>query len=319
MSETIYQIYDRIFKRIFSLSNLAMINLINGLFGTNHSPDSTVEYLNKEFVNRHLEKRFADILLSIQGSLYHLEAQMVFDGSIVVRVFEYGFQHAISNRENNSVLQFPEPVVIYLDTGVEVPEYSFLTLDFGTQGTFAYQVKNFLYQKHEIQELNQRKLIILIPFQLLKLRKLIEKEPTKENFTLLQNVIINDIIGSIIANQQVGNITMDDANQLQELTLQLYDHIYAHYEELGGYSNMKPLLEGAIELPLDKYRIRIDELEEKTTSLEEKNTSLEQEKVSWEEEKNSLEEKTTSLEEKNTSLEEEVKRLRELLKEKDNS
>ena len=63
MSEIIYQIYDRIFKRIFSLSNLAIINLINGLFGTNHPLDSEVIYPNKEFVSVRLDKRIADVLL----------------------------------------------------------------------------------------------------------------------------------------------------------------------------------------------------------------------------------------------------------------
>ena len=67
---------------------------------------------------------------------------------------------------------------------------------------------------------------------------------------------------SIEANMTVGNITHDDANQLLELTGQLYQHVYAHYEELGGLDDMKPLLNGALELPMDKYRIRIDELEE---------------------------------------------------------
>ena len=119
----------------------------------------------------------------------------------------------------------------------------------------------------------------------------------KKNFALLQKVIINDIIGSIKANQQVGNITEDDANQLQELTLQLYDHIYSHYEEFGGHDNMKPLLEGAMELPLDKYRIQIDELEHEMDTLEQKSAALEQ---------------------KNTELEEEISKLKALLKDKDN-
>ena len=44
MEEQIYQIYDRIFKRIFTLSNLAIVNMINGLFYTNYPPDSTVTY-----------------------------------------------------------------------------------------------------------------------------------------------------------------------------------------------------------------------------------------------------------------------------------
>ncbi|MDD3402916.1 MAG: hypothetical protein PHQ72_06125 [Hespellia sp.] len=82
----------------------------------------------------------------------------------------------------------------------------------------------------EEKELNQKKMIVLIPFQLLKLRNLIQKKPTKENFALLQNLILNDIIGSIKANLTVGNITKRDADELISLTLQLYEHIYQHKE-----------------------------------------------------------------------------------------
>ena len=52
--------------------------------------------------------------------------------------------------------------------------------------------------------------------------------------------------------------------------MQLYDHIYHHYEELGGYEDMKPLLPGALELPSDKYRIRIEELEERLEAEKQK-------------------------------------------------
>ncbi|NCB93381.1 MAG: hypothetical protein EOM40_12615, partial [Clostridia bacterium] len=212
MNEKIYQIYDRIFKRIFALSNLAIINLINGLFNTNYPPDAHIEYPNKEFVSMHLAKRFADVFLIIEGVTYHLEAQMTDDEAIIVRIFEYGFHYSIDSRTDNTVLRFPEPIVIYLDTGSSAPKISTLTLDFGTQGTFSYQVKNFLYQEHEVSELNQKKMIILIPFQLLKLRKIIQKSPTKENFAALQKLIQDDILNSIKTNVQVGNITLDDAN-----------------------------------------------------------------------------------------------------------
>lgn len=36
--DEINQIFDRIFKRIFTFSDMAITNLINGLFGTNHPP-----------------------------------------------------------------------------------------------------------------------------------------------------------------------------------------------------------------------------------------------------------------------------------------
>ena len=67
MEHEVYQIYDSIFKRIFTLSNLAIINMINGLFQTNYPPDSKVTYPNKEFISKSLNRRFADVFITING------------------------------------------------------------------------------------------------------------------------------------------------------------------------------------------------------------------------------------------------------------
>ncbi|MDD3253848.1 MAG: hypothetical protein PHV18_14970 [Lachnospiraceae bacterium] len=306
----IYKIYDKIFKRIFALSNLAIINLINGLFGTNYPLDSEVTYPNKESVNAELTNRFADLFITIGGkATYHLEAQMTQDETIVIRVFEYSFYYAMENRGNDWELNFPEPMVIYLDEMSDRPEKSILSLHFWTKEVFRYEVRNFYYLDHDVTELNQRKLVILIPFQLLKLRKLISKEPTRANFQQLQRLIQHDIMDSIKANLTVGNITQDDANQLLELTRQLYDHIYKHYEELGGEEEMKPLLSGAMELPMDKYRKRIDELEaENEAERREKevaNQKVEAANRKAEEERQKVE-----------AANQEIERLRKLLQEK---
>lgn len=177
----ICQIYDLIFKRIFALSYLSIINLINGLFGTKYSPDSSVHILQTEFVKQNLEKRFADIIIVINNcDVFHLEAQMTKQNAIILRVFEYGFQRAMWHRENDCVLHFPKPVVIYLENGIDVPEKSTLTLDFGSQGNFTYQVKNFIYQEHAIDELNQKKMVVLILFQLLKVREIVMEMSQKQ-------------------------------------------------------------------------------------------------------------------------------------------
>lgn len=42
MESTIYQIYDKMFKKILTLSSLSVVNLINGLFGTDYPKDSKV-------------------------------------------------------------------------------------------------------------------------------------------------------------------------------------------------------------------------------------------------------------------------------------
>lgn len=56
MEKTPYQIYDIIFKKILTLSSSAIINLINGLFKTSYSKDSTIHYNWTEFADDKLRR-----------------------------------------------------------------------------------------------------------------------------------------------------------------------------------------------------------------------------------------------------------------------
>ncbi|MCC8043975.1 MAG: hypothetical protein LIP12_00550 [Clostridiales bacterium] len=116
----------------------------------------------------------------------------------------------------------------------------------------------------------------------------------------MKNFIDSDILGSIKANLQVGNIDLDDYNQLLELLKQLYQQIILQYQKKGGDKDMKPLLPGAMELPNDKYRFRIDELEAENASLRDEKATLAEEK--------------SALADKNAALERELEILRRRLK-----
>ncbi len=169
------------------------------------------------------------------------EAQLEKDEDIVFRVFEYGYHHADRMRASSTdyyVLHFPEPKIIYLYATKDIPDIYTLRLDFGTQGYFDYKVPVFKYLETSLEDLNQKKLIILIPFQLLKLRKLLQKNRSPENLQALQNLIQHDILGSIETNYKLGNISMNDAYRLQQLTKLLYDYIYAHYAEVKELNDM---------------------------------------------------------------------------------
>ncbi|MCC8102556.1 MAG: bZIP transcription factor [Clostridiales bacterium] len=89
---------------------------------------------------------------------------------------------------------------------------------------------------------------------------------------------------------------LEDYNQLLELTNELYQQILLQYQKKGGSEDMKPLLPGALELPNDKYRFRIDELETKVASLTSENTSLTNENASLTNENASLTDKVQTLE-----------------------
>ena len=57
-----------------------------------------------------------------------------------------------------------------------------------------------------------------------------------QNLDRLKKLILNDILKPIEDNCESGNIEASDAMSLKELTLKLYDHLYAHYYEMinGG-------------------------------------------------------------------------------------
>lgn len=276
-------IFDKVFKKILTLSSKAVINMINGLFQTNYTEDSTITYNWTEFVDTKLRRTLADTILTINGKhSYHIEAQMEQDEDIVFRVFDYGYHHAGNVRTTNDeyyVLRFPEPKIIYLYTTKDIPDTYTLRLDFGSQGYFDYQVPVLKYLETSIKELNQRKLVILIPFQLLKLRKLLQKDRSSANLLALQKLIEDDILGSIETNLLLENISVNDAYKLQRLTKQLYDYIYAHYAEMEELNNMTDeslLLDiDIIEMNYEKLIAEKDSaLAEKISALAEKDSAL---------------------------------------------
>ena len=239
---TIHHIYDKVFKKILTLSSTAVINLINGLFDTDYPTNSTITYNWTEFEDDHLRKTLADTIITINGChSYHMEAQTTPDDEIIFRVFDYGYSHAERNRthvDDGCILTFPEPRIIYLYSEKPVPEVYTLTLDFGSQGIFEYKVSTCNYQAIPIEELNRRKMVILIPFSLLRLRDAIKQERTPDRLLQLKTLIQDGIIGSINKNLTIGNITQSDARRLRSLTQKLYDHLYAHYEEMEELNDM---------------------------------------------------------------------------------
>lgn len=229
----IRNLFDSTFKKILTLSSKAVVNMINGLFDMSYDPDtSTVSYHWTESVkdDNSMSTTLADTILVINDSdAYHIEAQMIKDETIVFRVFSYGAGYADKTRtilhdENNQYLyriRFPEPCVIYLsNVPKSVPDTYSLLVDFGHDRETNYEVPVVKLANCSAEEINNRKMVILIPFFLLKLRGMLrdKKLRTPENIGALKSLIKTDIMGSIDKNVELGNITPEDGAQLYRLT-----------------------------------------------------------------------------------------------------
>ncbi len=270
----IYQIYDKAFKRILTLSEKTVINLINGLFDTDYPTDSKVTFNWTEHTDKGLKRTLSDSILTINGrDTYHIEAQMTEDEEIVFRFIEYGFGYAYKNRtfiDGGERMVFPRPCILYLDEGKKdtIPDEYTLTLLFENQGEFSYKVPLVKLQNMSVEELNEKKMIALLPFQLLKLRKKIENLRTEENLEELQNFVVNDIIASIDKNAEAGNISSTEAFDLKALTTLLYMKIYSKYKELEDFTMR--LCDQSLELPSDKYEKTVEELEDELELMRDK-------------------------------------------------
>ncbi|MBQ7920301.1 MAG: hypothetical protein IJ324_10230, partial [Lachnospiraceae bacterium] len=307
MAEEIQFIYDKIFKRILTLSTKAVVNLINGLFGTNYPENSKLTYNWTEFENDNLDKFLADTMITVnENNCYHMEAQMENDTDIVFRVFDYCFQHAKRERVSEGgtyILNFPEPKVIYLYSSTEIPEKYTLQLQFGKQGCFNYEVSTFNFLTTSLEDLNQKRLIILIPFQLLKLRKLLSKTRTPETIERLQKLLECDILNSINMNLEAGNISLNDSRILLELTQKLLRHLYARYPEMEEVCKM---YDHSLDLEIDRLIDQFEELDSKiqkaTEELSQKDEQLSQKDEQLSQKDEQLSQKDEQLSQKDEQL-----------------
>ena len=260
MSEQIKHIYDLAMKRMLALSGKSVVRMMNSLFQMEYSLDSEIVFGETESVNDKLKSKRSDKILTINGKdCYHVEVQSTPDNTMVLRVFEYGFQHAKNNWRAGQNLKFPASKVIYLckNTGGSIRK---LKLHFQDQGTFSYYVEIFDLLALSVEELDERGMIILVPFLTLKYRKDFEKERNETNIRKLQTLILHDIINAIDANLLSGMITETDAIILKEITQKLYVHIYGKYEELKEWG-LDRMVEDVLVLEADRWLEKLQKKE----------------------------------------------------------
>jgi hypothetical protein len=111
---TTEQFFDKTFKRIFgNASHPALVAFINGGFGSHHALESPVAFLPTESIIKKdagtMKRETSDMILTIAGKPYVIEAQTADDETIALRVFEYGFSYALKGRDITKNFESPEP------------------------------------------------------------------------------------------------------------------------------------------------------------------------------------------------------------------
>jgi hypothetical protein len=273
-------LFDLSFKKLLASSPRGVICLINELFNTQYPLDSPVEYLTTEHIGKGLGRRWSDTMIRIgDGPTYNLEAQTREDNEMVIRVFEYGFMQA---RDTQTVtkgkirLTFPMPKIIYLDAKGRIPKTVTLELKFPDSTIHKYKVDTFKIHDHPPEELFQQKMILLLPFYLLKLRFKVKEAKTKEKLKLLAAELKDQIDKlTLLTKESAQILEKRDINAVQSIMEMIFMELYANYDELKGVNTMlvteiKTYAEELEEKLEEKYTAQITEIKTYAEELEEK-------------------------------------------------
>lgn len=113
-----------------------------------------------------------------------------------------------------------------------------MSVDLGLDAPIIYRVPVVKLMNCSTEDINNRKMVILVPFFLLKLRERLrnKKYRTPENIASLKSLIKTDIMGSIDKNIELGNITLEDGHSFMATRKEV--ELISRFQRKGLYVQM---------------------------------------------------------------------------------
>lgn len=164
-------IYDSVFKAMVHKTPKLLIPFINEVFGRRYEIDAPIVQFNEEHEGP-LGTRISDSVFRIEDMVYPLECQSTHDASMVVRVVEYDFSIALQEALEQGApyrMKFPSSCVLLLRHASKTPDY--LEMEMPDSESFRHHTKIYKTQLVSEEEIFRRRLLILLPFYLMRYEK----------------------------------------------------------------------------------------------------------------------------------------------------
>ena len=167
-------IYDGAFRTILNDCRKLIIPVINEIFKEHYTGEEEIRFFpNEHFLDQQDaadKERITDTNFQIIGRIakkYHLECESSLpDGKTTIRLFEYDAQIALDEgevTEETLTVTFPNTAVMYLRSYKKTPDkmkYVIVT----PGGTVQYDVPIMKVQSYSLDEIFEKRLLMLIPF-----------------------------------------------------------------------------------------------------------------------------------------------------------
>ena len=241
--ETLH-IFDRVIKYLLGgASSPNVVCLVNALFERRYPHDSLVRFGQTESVRKQgksLELLRSDVILNIAGDDFAVEFQTHGDEVIGLRLFEYGFRHGLETKRMTNggeliEVEVPDACVVVFENANADPRRVTFRLSNKTSGqTFDYDVRVFRMAEQSPESLERQRLLLLLPFCLLRFRRELVKGATAEERCAIagrEMRMIDELEDILTRSRKAGFLGTDDGIIILESMAQMHEELYGAYPE----------------------------------------------------------------------------------------
>lgn len=197
-------------KKIFQLSDRALIRMVNRLFQTEYADEETVlkEWIDQEPVS---------VWLTVGCANRYVFQLRRLDGCLQICAEDRGCIFQYGGMAVNTVVQIREPQMIYF--GRRKKEEYCTTLEFPGHERITLPIHMITLDDCSARELEADGLILFLPFLFYCFEeKKLEAERKQES---LKYFVIHDIVGALNLSLQKGDLTIYDVQRMKQFCRQM--------------------------------------------------------------------------------------------------
>ena len=235
-------IYDGAFRTILNDCRKLIIPVINEIFRETYTGEEEIQFFpNEHFIDQQDEadrERITDTNFTVFGKTpkkYHIECESSLpDGRITIRLFEYDAQIALDEgevTEETLTVTFPNTAVLYLRTYQKTPDkmkYVIVT----PGGTVQYDVPIMKVQKYSLDDIFEKRLLILIPFYIFSHEKSFPEYNSNERKLAELKAEYQEILERLDGLERRGVIGAFDKRTIIELSGDVIKEIAQKYKNV---------------------------------------------------------------------------------------
>ena len=235
-------IYDGAFRTILNDCRKLIIPVINEIFSEHYTGEEEIRFFpNEHFLDQQDvadKERITDTnfqIIGITAKKYHLECESSLpDGRITIRLFEYDAQIALDEgevTEETLTVTFPNTAVMYLRAYKKTPDkmkYVIIT----PGGTVQYDVPIMKVQSYSLDEIFEKRLLVLIPFYIFSHEKSFSEYNNNEDKLEELKAEYQIILERLDDLEKQGIIGAFDKRTIIDLSSDVINEIARKYENV---------------------------------------------------------------------------------------